>query len=261
MHRSSTATTSPRPTPTNRTISTSASCHRGCSGRLNLREVVTVPEYFLVPLQTTPTSFDDFTQIPEGLRLGPGSRPWLRRRLQRHRVSVRSGPPARLSSRGTTASWFYGETLEPDTATLVLEHPASPGTVVRFGALLADGSTHWGAAVPVPVGVSTLTGQHPSGRRHRAVGPGAGRRTSVTAGSDLGGRTPLRAGRLTVVGAAAGTVATGRLLSGLCRVHPPQTGGADRRIDGTWQAAAGAGAFRARRSPSRSACRRLRRRW
>ena len=134
----------------------------GMLGRLNLREVVTVPEYFLVPLQTAPTSFDDFTQIPEGF----GSDPVLARGYGADYNDTAypfdPGPRPPLES-GHTASWFYGEPLEPDTATLVLEHPASPGTVVRFGALLADGSTHWGAAVPVPVGASTLTGHHPSG--------------------------------------------------------------------------------------------------
>jgi hypothetical protein len=34
---------------------------------------------------------------------------------------------------------------------------------VRFGALLADGSTRWGAAVPVPNGAESVTGPHPAG--------------------------------------------------------------------------------------------------
>ena len=43
----------------------------GTLGRLDLREVVTVPEYFLVPLQAMPRSFDDFTQIPENFGTDP----------------------------------------------------------------------------------------------------------------------------------------------------------------------------------------------
>ncbi len=43
----------------------------GTLGRLDLREVVTLPEYFLVPLQAVPTSFDDFTQISENFGSDP----------------------------------------------------------------------------------------------------------------------------------------------------------------------------------------------
>jgi hypothetical protein len=134
----------------------------GMLGRLDLREVVTVPEYFLVPLVAAPSSFDDFTQTSEGF----GSDPVLPRgygsNFNETAYPFYPGPRPALE-KGRTASWFYGETLEPDTASLVLEHPASPGTVVRFGSLLAGGSTHWGAPVPVPAGASVVSGHHPPG--------------------------------------------------------------------------------------------------
>ena len=227
----------------------------GMLGRLNLREVVTVPEYFLVPLQTAPTSFDDFTQIPEGF----GSDPVLARGYGADYNDTAypfdPGPRPPLES-GHTASWFYGESLEPDTA---IPRPGAPRQPRNGGSLrgVVGGRVDpLGRCRPRARGREHRDRRSSERCRHRTVGPGAGRRTSVTAGSDLGGRTPLRAGRLAVVGAAARTVATGRLLSGLCRVHPPQTGGADRRIDGTWQAAAGAGAFQhdevRRDSPARA---------
>ena len=40
----------------------------GTLGRLNLREVVTVPEYFLVPLQAMPTLVRRFHPDPRGFR-------------------------------------------------------------------------------------------------------------------------------------------------------------------------------------------------
>ena len=64
----------------------------GTLGRLDLREVVTVPEYFLVPLQSMPRSIDDITQVSRRLRFRPGSASWVRRRLQRDCVPVLSGP-------------------------------------------------------------------------------------------------------------------------------------------------------------------------
>jgi hypothetical protein len=47
---------------------------------------------------------------------------------------------------------------------------------VRFGALLADGSTRWDDPVPVPVGASSVTGRHP-------VGAAIGLSAQVVAGS------------------------------------------------------------------------------
>ena len=134
----------------------------GTLGRLDLREVVTVPEYFLVPLAAAPSSFEDFTQTSEGF----GSDPVLPRgygsNFNETAYPFYPGPRPALE-KGQTASWFYGETLEPDTASLVLEHPARPGTLVRFGSLLAGGSTRWGAAVDVPAGASVVNGRHPPG--------------------------------------------------------------------------------------------------
>ena len=230
----------------------------GTLGRLDLREVVTVPEYFLVPLQAMPTLVRRFHADLRELRRGPGPAPGLRRQFQRHRLPLRPRPRPALAG-GQTASWFYGESLEPETVTLVLDHPASPGTLVRFGALLADGSTRWGAAVPVPAGAQHRD-RPPSGRRrHRAVGPGAGRLAPVAAGGDLRGRTPLRAGGLPVVGARPGAVAAGRVLPGLRGVHPAQAGRAHRCLDGERPATARAGRLEHDEVRRRSGSTRLRR--
>jgi len=134
----------------------------GTLGRLDLREVVTVPEYFLVPLQTQPSSFDDFTQIPENFGTDPVLPRGYGANFNETAYPFDPGPRPALGA-GQTASWFYGESLEPQAATLVLAHPASPGTTVRFGARAANGSTRWGEAVPVPTGASTVTGHHPAG--------------------------------------------------------------------------------------------------
>ena len=134
----------------------------GVLGRLNLRELVTVPEYFLVPLQATPRSFDDFTQTSENFGTDPVLVRGFGANFNDTAYPFDPGPRPALEA-GRTASWFYGETLEPERVTLVLQHPATPGTAVRFGALRADGSTRWGAAVPVPTGAETVTGAHPAG--------------------------------------------------------------------------------------------------
>jgi hypothetical protein len=147
----------------------------GTLGRLNLREVVTLPEYFLVPLQAMPSSFDDFAQTSENI----GSDRVLPRGFGSN-YNDTAYPfypgPRPVIDNGRTASWFYGEFLEPDTVTLVLDHGVQPGTRIRFGTLLAGGSTRWGAAVAVPAGARSVTAPHPAG-------PAIGLSVQVMAGS------------------------------------------------------------------------------
>ena len=132
----------------------------GTLDRLDLREVVTVPEYFLVPLQSVPRSIGDIRQLPEGY----GSDPVVPRgygavyNATAYPFYPGPRPPLRP---GQTAAWFFGESLEPDSATLILGHATGQGTLVRFGALTADGSTRWGAFVPVGAGSDRVTGPLP----------------------------------------------------------------------------------------------------
>ena len=134
----------------------------GTLGRLDLREVVTLPEYFLVPLQAMPSSFHDFIQTSENIGTDPVLSRGYGSNYNDTAYPFYPGPRSALDN-GQTASWFYGESLEPDTVTLLLEHPASTGTRIRFGTLLAGGSTRWGAAVAVPAGASVVTSPHPAG--------------------------------------------------------------------------------------------------
>ena len=107
----------------------------GMLGRLNLREVVTVPEYFLVPLQAMPSSFDDFTQISEGFGADPVLARGYGADFNDTAYPVRSGPASGPRVRDRRLRGSTARPSSPKRATLVLEHPASPGTVVRFGAL------------------------------------------------------------------------------------------------------------------------------
>jgi hypothetical protein len=134
----------------------------GTLGRLNLREVVTVPEYFVVPLQATPRSFADLRQASESSGTDPVLARGYGADFNDTAYPFDPGPRPALQA-GRTASWFYGETLKPDSVTLVLQRTAGPGTTVRFGALLADGSTRWGAGAPVRAGAETLSAQYPGG--------------------------------------------------------------------------------------------------
>ncbi len=130
----------------------------GTLDRLDLQEVVTVPEYFLVPLQYMPRSIGDLPQVSEHFGADPVLPRGYGANFNATAYPFYPGPRPPLRT-GQTASWFFGESLTPDAATLLLGHPAGSGTFVRFGTLSADGSTRWGAVVPVAHGATRVTGR------------------------------------------------------------------------------------------------------
>jgi len=134
----------------------------GTLDRLDLREVVTVPEYFLVPLQSMPRSVGDIRRVTGGFGTDPVLPRGYGADFNETAYPFYPGPwPALRTGQG--ASWFFGESFVPDSATLVLSHAAGPGTVVLFGTLAADGSTRWGVPVPVAPGSRRVTERLPGG--------------------------------------------------------------------------------------------------
>ena len=136
----------------------------GTLDRLNLREVVTLPEYFLVPLQAMPGSFDDFTQTSENIGSDPVLPRGLRPRLQRHGLPLLSRPRDLPSTEGRRTPGSTGSPSSRTPSPWSSTTPPKPGTRIRFGTLLAGGATRWGAAVAVPAGASSVTSPHPAGQ-------------------------------------------------------------------------------------------------
>ena len=212
----------------------------GTLGRLDLREVVTLPEYFLVPLQALPSSFDDFTQTSENI----GSDPVLPRGYGSNyndtaypfypspRPALDSGTDCVLVLRGVPRAGHRHPgprtPRQPGNA-----HPLRDAARGRRDTLGRGGRCSCGRQ---------LGDQFPSRRaRNRLVGPSAVRLSPVAASRDLRGRTSLRARRFAVVGVGARAVATGRLFPGLRGVHPAQAAGADYRRNGQRSEAGSAG--------------------
>ena len=134
----------------------------GTLDRLDLREIVTMPEYFLVPLESVPRTIGDIRPVTENItadRILPRGYGEV---YNQAAYPFYPGPRPALHP-GQTASWFFGERLQPDSATLVLSHPAAPGTMVRFGSLTAGGSTRWGALVTAATGTNHVIGPLPRG--------------------------------------------------------------------------------------------------
>jgi hypothetical protein len=134
----------------------------GALGRLNLREVVSVPQYFLVPLESMPRSIDDIRQVSEPFGADPVLPRGFGADFNDTAYPFYPGPrhPVRA---GQSASWFFGESLRPSSATLVLSGALGADTLVRFGILTADGSTRWGAPVTMAKGARRITAALPGG--------------------------------------------------------------------------------------------------
>jgi hypothetical protein len=130
----------------------------GTLDSLNLREIVTLPEYFLVPLASMPRSIETIepmgehfvadAAMPRGFGYSFDGLPY---------PSV-PGPRPALAL-GQRTSWFFGGTLQPSSATLLLTGPAQTDSLVRFGVIGTDGTTRWSTPVgvrPGAVAVSSL---------------------------------------------------------------------------------------------------------
>ncbi|HXY29015.1 MAG TPA: hypothetical protein VEH82_12125, partial [Acidimicrobiales bacterium] len=135
----------------------------GTLDRLNLREVVTLPEYFLVPLVGFPRSVDDAVPVPfvwptddPVLPLGFGAQ------FDEQAYPFYPGPRPPLRP-GQAESWYFGEPLSPARAALVLARPLAAPASVRFGIVRADGDTSWGDPVPVAAGTTRVQAHLPAG--------------------------------------------------------------------------------------------------
>ena len=134
----------------------------GTLDNLNLSELVTMPEYFLVPLDTMPRSVDDIQQVNENI----GTDPVLTRGFgvdyNETAYPFYPGPRAALAS-GGHESWFFGGSFGATAVTLIFSRPVGTGAVLRFGELTQAGATHWGTAVAAAPGTSRITVQLPQG--------------------------------------------------------------------------------------------------
>jgi hypothetical protein len=164
----------------------------GTLDRLDLQEVVSVPEYFVVPLESTPRSIDDLRQLTEPF----GADPVL---LRGYAAEFNSTAypfypaPRSASATGRVTSWFFGETLTPSRVTLLFDAPVT-ATALRVGTLGADGSTRWTAPVHPSPGVRRvvvpLRAGNAVGLSVQALGPLPSQRAVITVAGqpyELGG--------------------------------------------------------------------------
>ena len=134
----------------------------GTLGRLNLQQIVTVPEYFLVPLASDPRTMSSVQQTTESYRSDPVLVRGYGANYNDTAYPFYPGPRPSLHS-GQTESWFFGESLEPGAASLLFTHGTGSSGLVRFGLLRADGSTSWGPTVSMGAGATRVAASLPRG--------------------------------------------------------------------------------------------------
>ncbi|HEX4163735.1 MAG TPA: hypothetical protein VHZ05_14645 [Acidimicrobiales bacterium] len=135
----------------------------GTLDRLNLQQIVTVPEYFLVPLTSDPHSLSSVQQVSEAYGADPVLVQGYGANFNDTAYPFYPGPRPPLHS-GDTRSWFFGESLESRSASLLFAKPTGSSALVRFGVLRADGSTSWASTVSLASGATQVAAHLPGGK-------------------------------------------------------------------------------------------------
>jgi hypothetical protein len=152
---------------------------------LDLQEIVTAPEYFILPLRGAPTTLRGVHQVA----VEHGTDPVLPMGIEAN-VPASGYPtypaPRRELASGQSSTWFFGESLRPAQARVLLSSPAA-GVQIRFGKVSASGTTRWGASVAVVAGALSAAGLLPPG-------PAAGLAVEVVSGTLPAYQATIRVG-------------------------------------------------------------------
>ncbi len=128
---------------------------------LDLADILTAPEYFLVPLTGAPDSLQEVMQASEPT----GKDPVLPLGNRAHFTDssyVFYPPPRRAITAGQSSKWFFGKSLSAARATLLLAPGATPAQI-RFGIVSSSGRTTWGRRVAVVRGAKSVASPLPQG--------------------------------------------------------------------------------------------------
>ncbi len=123
---------------------------------LGVQVLVTVPEEFLVPIAALPSSTGQVTQVADAPGVDPalpgGSVPTPELLYQ----PVTLSPPHAVITDSHILYWFFGTSLRPTTATLILQIPSGRQRV-RAGLVTQSGTVAWQAIRRIGSGDQTVT--------------------------------------------------------------------------------------------------------
>jgi hypothetical protein len=138
-----------------------ASLGAGKLNDLDLQDLVTVPQYFLLPVEGMPSTLAAVQQTSEQR----GKDPVLPFGYQTNfdDTAYPSYPPPRATvPSDQTNTWFFGENLAPTQTTLLFTTVTSSAEI-RFGKVSDSNAIRWGPTIPVPANSTSVTGRLPRG--------------------------------------------------------------------------------------------------
>jgi hypothetical protein len=133
----------------------------GAFRQLDLQDILTAPEYFLVPLSGTPQALEQVRQASEAAGHDPVLPLGNRGNFADTGYPYYPAPRMQMVA-GQSNKWFFGESLSPVRANLLLGPGATPARI-RFGTLGPRGGTDWGPAVSVARGARSVGSMLPRG--------------------------------------------------------------------------------------------------
>jgi Bacterial membrane protein YfhO len=126
----------------------------GVFRQLDLADILTAPEYFMVPVIGAPRSLAEVKQESEPAGDDPVLP--LGNRANFTDSSYAFYPPPRPAiAAGRSSKWFFGKSLSASRATLLLAPGATPAQI-RFGIVSSGGRTTWGQRVTVVRGATSV---------------------------------------------------------------------------------------------------------
>ncbi len=131
----------------------------GAFDDLDLQDILTTPEYFMLPLGAEPTTLEGVQPVSEGKGQDADLPLGSRAAFQDAGYTFYPAPREALRA-GQVSAWFFGESLTPTRASLVFSAGAGSSTL-RFGTFGATGATSWGPSVTTTPGARTVTGALP----------------------------------------------------------------------------------------------------
>jgi len=132
-----------------------ASFRSGKFDNLSLQVILTLPEYFLLPLSNQPTNLADVQQISESAGDDPAIPSGTRTDWTGSSYPFYPAPRPAIHG-GEANTWFFGEALRSSTASLVFSSPLTHATI-RFGTIDANGKPTWHSPVQTKAGARSVT--------------------------------------------------------------------------------------------------------
>jgi hypothetical protein len=127
---------------------------------LDLQDLVTVPQYFMLPVSGAPSTLTAVKPVSESRGADPNLPLGFQANFDDTAYPFYPAPRAALVA-GQSESWFFGESVDPPLATLLFTSAANAAQI-RFGIVGTTNVITWGPVVAVDGHALSVSGNLPS---------------------------------------------------------------------------------------------------